>query len=178
MIENHKGDFRKSCIKRLKFESRFGKVKKNKIIVKKLYKLIDELNVKNVLIYLPLKIEVDVKQLIIKLRREKKVKIYVPYMTGETFKPVVYRLPLKSKKFGIKEPNNSFRKTKIDLVIVPVVGIDGLNKRIGFGKGMYDRYFYKLKYKPITIFTQLTLCKTSKILSNNYDIQADYIITN
>lgn len=178
MIENHKGDFRKSCIKRLNFESRFGKVKKDKLIVKKLYELIDELNAKNVLLYLPLKMEVDIKQLIIKLRREKKVNVYVPYMIGETFKPVIYRLPLIKKRFGIKEPNNSFKRVKIDLAVVPIVGIDGLYKRIGFGKGMYDRYFYNLKSKPITIFTQKTLCKTSKILSNNYDIQADYIITN
>jgi 5-formyltetrahydrofolate cyclo-ligase len=53
-----------------------------------------------------------------------------------------------------------------------------LNKRIGFGKGMYDRFFDRLGYKPIMVFTQLILCKSEKILSDNYDIQADYIITN
>ena len=83
------------------------------------------------------------------------------------------------KRFGIKEPNNSFFKArKIDLAIVPVVGIDKLGKRIGFGKGMYDRFFDSLNYKPTTVFTQLVLCKSEKILSDNYDIQANYIITN
>ena len=176
MLENHKSDFRKSCIKNLKFHSRFTKSYKDKKIVKDIYNTICNLNKKDVLLYLPLDLEVDVNPLIKRLRREKKVSVFVPYITGESFKAVKYRLPLKTRRFGIKEPNNSFLCPKIDLAIVPVVGIDGLNKRIGFGKGMYDRFFYKLKKKPVTVFTQRKLCKTTKILSNNYDIQADYII--
>ena len=178
MLEDHKNDFRKSCIKRLKFKSHFSKVKTNYIVINKLYKLINSLGAKNILLYLPLKMEVNIMPLIKRLRKEKKVQIYVPYMYEDSFKAVKYRLPLKIKKFGIKEPNNSYLTNKIDLAIVPVVGIDALYKRIGFGKGMYDRYFYRLKHKPIIVFTQLTYCKSSKILSNHYDIQADYIVTN
>ena len=98
-------------------------------------------------------------------------------MCNESFKMVPYRLPLEKKRFGIKEPKNSFKRVKIDLAIVPIVGIDKLYKRIGFGKGMYDRFFGQLHYRPTVIFTQLTLCQSNTILSNQYDIQADYIIT-
>jgi 5-formyltetrahydrofolate cyclo-ligase len=179
MKNDHKNDFRKSCLKRLEFTSLFLKYYKNKIIVKKLKKFIKQSDSKNILLYIPLGIEVDVKPLINSLRKRKDTTIYVPFMQGESFKIVKYRLPLHKKRFGIKEPNNSFFKArKIDLAIVPVVGIDKLNKRIGFGKGMYDRFFDKLGYKPIMVFTQLILCKSEKILSDNYDIQADYIITN
>ncbi|RXK01186.1 5-formyltetrahydrofolate cyclo-ligase [Arcobacter sp. CECT 8986] len=177
MENSHKSDFRKSCIKRLEFESRFSKIYKNKKIVRKLYTFIKNYRAKTVLLYVPMGMEVDVKPLINILRREK-VDVYVPYMVDDSFKVVKYRLPLKTKKFGIKEPNNSlFKGKKIDVAIVPVVGIDGLCKRIGFGKGMYDRFFYRLNYKPCIVFTQLKLCKTPEILSNDYDIQADYIIT-
>ena len=179
MKNDHKNDFRKSCLKRLEFTSLFLKYYKNKIIFKKLKKFIKQSDSKNILLYIPLGIEVDVKPLINSLRKRKDTTIYVPFMQGESFKIVKYRLPLHKKRFGIKEPNNSFFKArKIDLAIVPVVGIDKLNKRIGFGKGMYDRFFDKLGYKPIMVFTQLILCKSEKILSDNYDIQADYIITN
>ncbi|MCD8477422.1 MAG: hypothetical protein LRY68_05525 [Sulfurospirillum sp.] len=45
-------------------------------------------------------------------------------------------MPLERKIFNIKEPKNSFAvKPKIDLAIVPVIGVDGALKRIGFGKG-------------------------------------------
>ncbi len=176
MKNDHKSDFRVSCIERLKFYSRFSKYYKNKIIVKNLKKIIDENSGKNVLLYIPMDIEVDVNPLIKQLRKNKNV--YVPYMQGDSFKIVKYRLPLKTKRFGIKEPNNSFCKPhKIDIAIIPVVGIDELGKRIGFGKGMYDRFFDRLKYRPTMVFTQLILCKSDKILSNEYDIQADYIIT-
>ena len=56
--------------------------------------------------------------------------------------------------------------------------MDAIGKRIGFGKGMYDRFFDRIDYKPKLIFTQLTLCKANKTLSNKYDIQADFVITN
>ncbi len=178
MKNNHKNDFRKSCLDRLKFTSLFLKYYKNKIIVKKLEYLVNKSDFKNILLYIPLGMEVDVKPLINNLRKRKKT-VYVPFMQGESFKIVKYRLPLYKKKFGIKEPNNSFFKArKIDLAIIPVVGIDKLEKRIGFGKGMYDRFFDKLNYRPIMIFTQLILCKSGQILSQEHDIQADYIITN
>lgn len=178
MKNNHKSDFRKSCIKRLEFTSLFLKYYKNKIIVKKLENFIKRSDSKNILLYIPLGIEVDVKPLIVSLRKTKK-NVYVPFMQGESFKIVKYRLPLYKKRFGIKEPNNSFFKAeKIDLAIIPIVGIDAVGKRIGFGKGMYDRFFGNLSYKPTMVFTQLILCKSEKILSESYDIQADYIITN
>ncbi len=174
---NHKSDFRKSCIKRLKFTSVISKYYKDKIVIKKLENFINRSKSKNILLYIPLGIEVDVKPLINKLRKDRNV--YVPYMEGDSFKIVKYRLPLQKKKFGIKEPNNSFIKPqKIDLAIVPIVGVDAIGKRIGYGKGMYDRFFGRLSYKPTLVFTQLVLCKSDKILSESYDIQADYIITN
>ncbi len=179
MKNNHKGDFRKSCIKKLEFISLFSKYYKNKIIVKKLEKFIKESESKNILLYIPLGIEVDVRPLIKTLRKKKNINVYVPFMEADSFKIVKYRLPLNRKKFNILEPNNSFLKpNKIDVAVVPVVGIDSLNKRIGYGKGMYDRFFDRLSYKPTIIFTQLILCKSKKVLSDNYDIQADYIITN
>ncbi|WP_121626576.1 5-formyltetrahydrofolate cyclo-ligase [Poseidonibacter antarcticus] len=176
---NHKSDFRKSCIKRLKFTSVTSKYYKDKIVLKKLENFINRSKAKNILLYIPLGIEVDVKPLINKLRKIKNKNVYVPYMEGDSFKIVKYRLPLQKKKFGIEETNNSFFKAaQIDLAIVPIVGVDAIAKRIGFGKGMYDRFFGRLSYKPTLVFTQLILCQSDKILSESYDIQADYIITN
>ena len=178
MKESHKSDFRKSCIKRLEFSSHFSKFYKDKKTVKKLKKFININKSKNVLLYIPMKMEVDVLPLINDLRKEQK-NVFVPFMVDDSFKIVKYRLPLQKKRFGIKEPKNSFSlQKKIDLAIVPIVGVDKVCKRIGFGRGMYDRFFYRLNYKPTVVFTQLTLCKANEILSDKYDIQADYIITN
>lgn len=175
--DQHKVDFRKRCLERLRFITKITKYKKNKIVVSRLKKFIYSSDVKNILLYIPMDIEVDVTPLINSLRKSGRYNVFVPYMEGESFKIVKYRLPLKIKKFNIKEPLNSHFKAKIDLAIVPVIGVDGVNKRIGFGKGMYDRFFDRLDYKPTIVFTQLELCKCNSILSSHYDIQSDLIFT-
>jgi len=172
----NKSDFRKSCLIRLRKFSNFTKYKKDKIINQKLLYLIKEQKAKSVLLYIPMDIEVDIMPLINILRKQK-IKVFVPYIKEEGFISVLYRLPLEEGKFGIKQPSYSNTNNKFDLAIVPVVGIDGVYKRIGFGKGMYDRFFDKLLKKPVTIFVQRELCKCDKILSDKYDIRADMVVS-
>jgi len=180
MSLTNKNDFRKLCLKKLQFFSKIAKIKKDKTICSKIINIIKKYKPKKVLLYIPLKTEVDVMPIINRLRKEKNIEVYVPYMKGKSFVPVKYRLPLKKKRFSIKEPNFSpYKNNKIDLdlIIVPIVGIDSTYRRVGFGAGMYDRFYETLPKKPITIFTQLSLCKSKKIVTNKHDIRADYIIT-
>ena len=129
-----------------------------------------------ILFYLPLDLEADIRKTLQKMRR--KHTVLVPFMEGKSFKMVPYRLPLKKKKFGIYEAGNSFRKFKnLDIAVVPAVGIDKQNKRVGFGKGMYDRFFAKLRKKPYTIFVQRQECKTDKNICDDYDVAADAVVT-
>lgn len=60
---------------------------------------------------------------------------------------------------------------------MPVVGVDGNLQRVGFGKGMYDRFFAKLKKRPYTIFIQSEFCYTKEFICDSYDIACDVIIT-
>ena len=176
----NKADFRSFALNRLQFFSKITKIKKNKNICLKIIKIIDLHKPKKILLYIPLASEVDVMPIIKELRKRKNIEVYVPFMKGKSFVPVKFRLPLEVKKFGIKEPNfSSFRNNdiKLDMAIVPIVGIDETYRRVGFGAGMYDRFFDTLKSKPITIFTQLKLCKSKEIVTSTHDIQADYIIT-
>ena len=175
-----KENFRKLCFNRLQACSKIGKIKRDKTIYNKILKFIDIYKPKTILLYIPLKNEVDIKPLINILRKRGNIEVYVPFMKGKSFVPVKYRLPLQKKKFGIKEPNFSkFKNNKIsfDMIVVPIVGIDKTFRRVGFGAGMYDRYFQTLQKRPITIFTQLELCFTKSIVTNKHDISPDYIIT-
>ena len=121
-----------------------GSNQKDKKVVNALYQYIVDNNAKNVMLYVPLKTEVNLYPLIQRLRKEKKI-LYVPFMEGASFRLVKYRLPLKKKQFGIKEPNDSkqYRIKNIDIAIVPIVGVDVTRRRVGFGKGMYDRFYEK-----------------------------------
>ena len=177
--EETKKVFRASCLRQLEKASGMGNYPKDKKIVALLHRIIVQRQAKQVMVYLPLKNEANLYPLIMRLRKEKRV-LYVPFMEGASFRLVKYRLPLKTKKFGIKEPYNSkqFRKKTIDVAIVPMVGTDETHRRVGFGKGMYDRFFEKqgntIKY---TVFVARHLCYSPTIVTDDHDVKADMIIT-
>jgi len=171
-----KDNFRRKCIEKSK-KKLHNKLYLDTKINKKLQKLLQNVpRNSNVLFYIPLKNEADITKVLKKFR--KKFNIFIPFMVGKSFKMVPYRLPLKRKKFGILEAGNSYKKiNKIDLAIVPIVGIDKNFKRVGFGKGMYDRFFEKLKQKPYTVFVQLKLCQSQESVCDDYDVKGDMLIT-
>ncbi|MCK5855539.1 MAG: 5-formyltetrahydrofolate cyclo-ligase, partial [Sulfurovaceae bacterium] len=119
-------------------------------------------------------IEINISDLIKWLRKEN-VTLLVPFMVGKSFRLVKYRLPLKIKKFSVKEPNNSIKiYKKIDLAIVPVIGIDKTFRRIGFGKGFYDRFFGEksIEIKEI-VFIGREICISDKNITDDYDVEGD-----
>jgi len=177
--DSKKKNFRAHCLKRLKKASTKGVYKKDKIVIDRLYQLIVQSNARKIMLYLPLKMEVDLYPLIRRLRQEKK-ELYVPFMEGESFRVVKYRYPLETKRFGIKEPKNSkqYRSRKLDMAIVPIVGLDITHRRVGFGKGMYDRFFEKeIKNINKTVFVARELCYSWEIITDHYDVKADIVVT-
>jgi len=173
-----KKEFRKISLSRLKSISRQQRYIKDKRINSVLYKIISSSGAKVVMAYVPLAMEVDIMPLIRRLRREGVV-VLVPFMEGKSFRLVKYRMPLVKKQFGIREPKISkqFRKKNINIAIVPIVGTDNTCRRVGFGKGMYDRFFeLEKKYIDKTIFTQRVFCFSDKILTDDFDVRADQIV--
>jgi len=171
-----KKSFRKDCLSRLKNVPKNRRYICDKLVLQKLDAIIALHQPKSILMYLPMAIEVDLTKLMSVHR--KKLKIFTPFIEGESFKMVQYRLPLKRNSFDIYEPPNSRKvRKKVDMIIVPVVGVDGDYRRVGFGKGMYDRFYEKLKIKPVTLFVQRVKCTTQEKVTDSYDIQADYYIT-
>ncbi|MCH9741512.1 MAG: 5-formyltetrahydrofolate cyclo-ligase, partial [Epsilonproteobacteria bacterium] len=87
--------------------------------------------------------------------------------------------PLKVKKFGVKEPNisNNFYK-KINLAIVPIIGTDKTFRRVGFGRGYYDRFFEKHGNKiEKVLFVGRKSCICSEVITDDYDVEGDFYIT-
>jgi len=165
-----KNEFRKFCKKGVKNRYYYSK-----IIQKELYKELKKY--KKILLYLPLKNEVDITDLIKKLKRSKK-EVYVPFMEDLSFKMVKFSLPLEKKRFSILEPKNKQKiKTKIDVALIPVIGVDKECRRVGFGKGMYDRAFFALKYRVTKIFVQLRPCIAKNRVTDNYDLKGDIYIS-
>lgn len=132
---------------------------------------------KNVLVYMPFGNEVNIMPLISNLRK-KKYRVLIPFIQEFSFKMIPLRMPLHKNAFGIYESNNShFNLIKVDAVIIPVLGIDKHFRRIGFGRGMYDRFMSSLKNKVDIIFVAQSPNYVPKVITQNYDVQGDYFYT-
>ncbi len=174
-LKEKKAIFRKKVLQNLN-KKKVNWYKKDKLLINNVYNFIKKNEFKNIMIFIPLKNEANIAPLI-KLLREKRYNLYVPFMEEAAFKLVKYRLPLHRKKYGIKEPGNSLFKVKqIDLAIVPILGVDKKMRRIGFGKGMYDRFFNSFKKIKFTVFLERELYYTDSIITQEHDISADSII--
>ncbi len=174
---NSKKDFRKVALSRLKSQTNAYKRIASKKINYKLKIMLNILKPRNILLFMPLKFEPNIKELF-QIALIKNIEIFIPFIDKDKFKMVKYRLPLKKSRFGTFESGNSTRKIDVvELAIVPIVGIDSSGKRIGMGKGMYDRFFTTLRYRPITIFIQNLDCYSQSKITDSYDIKADYYIT-
>ncbi len=168
--------FRKNCLKALRSAAPQSQILRQHKLNQHLLRHPKVREARSVLAFWPLGMEPDIRATIHTLRRQKKV--YLPFMEDDSFKMVPFRLPLEAKKFGLYEPGNSNRKIKtIDIAIVPAVGVDGEGRRIGFGKGMYDRFFARQRKKPYVIFVQNQTCKTTQYICDDYDVKADQLIT-
>ena len=132
--------------------------------------------------YFPSNYEVDILNFIEKAVK-KKFKISLPVVTSSvsmSFKPWVFKDPLKVSKFGILEPKNDKREIFPDFVLVPLVAFDKNLNRIGYGKGYYDRSLKKIKKtKTKTIFVGIahSFQKCKNIPINKHDVKLDYIFT-
>ncbi len=171
-----KSDFRTKCLKQQRNLFKEGNFYRNATVNHHLLELLGHLRGKRILVYWPFGFEADIRKTIGALRG--KNVLYLPFMDDVSFKMVPFRYPLERKSFGIYEPRFSNLKIKlIDIAIVPVVGVDATGARIGFGKGMYDRFFPTLKSKPLTIFVQSSRCVTSLSVCDDYDVKGDLLVT-
>jgi len=62
-------------------------------------------------------------------------------------KPFKFRAgdPLEAGPFGIVQPKRSTPVVEPDLILVPLIAIDGAGTRLGRGKGHYDRALVRLR---------------------------------
>lgn len=92
-------------------------------------------------IYYPTKNEMDLTSLIDMY--PDKIFAY-PKIVNEKiqFLQVDKNIDLKKSSFGVSEPSYGFDITsKLEVVIVPALGMTKGNYRLGYGKGYYDKFF-------------------------------------
>ncbi|MBO6087790.1 5-formyltetrahydrofolate cyclo-ligase [bacterium] len=134
----------------------------------------------NVMIFYPIKYEINLLELL-----EDKKNFYLPkvYNSGklknESGKEILvcpYSSDLKKSELNIYEPcTEPINPEVLDLIFVPALIVDKNNYRLGYGGGFYDRFL--MKYPDIkTIVPIPKELITEKLPHSEFDVKVDEII--
>lgn len=153
------------------------------ILAEKLKQTEEYKNANNIMIFYPLKDEVNLLSL---LDDETKT-FYLPKIDGDNLLCCKYKKgePLCESSFHTMEPiaapspqpTPAGRGSNIftpDLVIVPALACDKNNCRLGYGKGFYDRFLRVNKIKSIVCIPKQLVVET--IYPDEFDIPVDKVI--
>lgn len=131
------------------------------------------INAKNVLLFYPMKYEIDLRDL---LNDDKN--FYLPKVSGDKLYVCPFKKgdELRQSGFKVEEPCSSPVSPEIlDLVFVPALMVDAENYRLGYGGGFYDRFLSQYNNFITVIAIAKELC-VEKLPRESFDIKADFII--
>ena len=130
---------------------------------------------KNIMIFYPLKDEIDLLELL----EDSNKSFYLPKIDGENLLccPFNKGTELCESCFKTKEPiSKPVEKDLIDLVIVPALAVDKKIYRLGYGGGFYDRFLSGVNITKIACIPKDLLVET--VYPEKHDIKMDMVIIN
>ena len=104
--------------------------------------------------------------------------LLLPKVIGDklSFRKISGIKNLEKSNFGIMEPKEDCEETtKMDLILVPTVGITQCGIRLGYGYGYYDRYLAESKMPSVSLTYSTQVVKL--IPFSDHDVKIDWIIT-
>lgn len=143
-------------------------------LVNKLKNIDEYAKAKNIMIFYPLKYEID----LLTLLEDTSKNFYLPKINGENLLCCPYSIgeELCLSSFKTKEPiAESVDKSILDLVVVPALAVDKNNYRLGYGGGYYDRFLQSLKCNKVACVPEKFVIDT--VYPESFDIKIDKIIT-
>lgn len=145
-----------------------------------------ELRSENICTFLPIdsKKEVDTFQLF-NLKKSTFFNLYSTKWNTITNELTIYSIKSKRdlviNEFQIPEPKETNVKNEIDdlsIVLIPLLCFDKQGNRVGYGKGVYDKFLVRFNQKK-TLFVGLSFFEPiDQIIDiNEFDIKLHYCIT-
>ncbi len=135
-------------------------------------------NAASIMLYYPLGNEVDTSHIAKAAMADGKRVIY-PKTDGESgiITPITVTEDTLFERgaFKIYEPSGEEYGGEIDLVIVPGVAFDRAGRRIGFGKGCYDKFLENSSAIKVGLCYGIQL--SDEIPSDERDVKMDMIVT-
>lgn len=89
------------------------------------------------------------------------------YVPGEELVPSIWKIPVPKRRNIVKP----------DVLIVPLVGFDEANYRLGYGGGYYDRTLAQLPAETMTLAVGFSSARLKTIHPQDFDIPMTHIFT-
>ena len=103
--------------------------------------------------------------------------VFLPRIEGDEMFLIPYDKDseMRSNRYGIEEPQGAPYLGKVDLAFVPLLGFDGSRRRLGRGKGYYDRFLSS--FEGISVALAFSAQELSEIEFDPWDKKPDRILT-
>ncbi len=114
---------------------------------------------KTVMLYYPIRNEVDLRPLLAKYEGQKTFLLPVTHRHSMEVRPYDGEEMMRKGHLGVPEPQTPTYKGTIDLILVPGVVFDHHRHRIGRGGGYYDRFLSRHNARKIGVCYSFQLRK-------------------
>lgn len=130
--------------------------------------------------YWPIRDELDIKHLIVKLM-DSGQPVALPVVLGDE-QPLELRLwqdgaPLYEAGFGTLAPEDGAPRVEPDVILMPLLGFDKHGTRLGYGGGYYDRTLANLPKRPRLVGFAFARQEIDHIPRQAHDVPLDAIVT-
>lgn len=173
----NKKELRKKA-KEIRFSLDIEKISEG--IVKNIQNLETYKKANNVMIFYPLKHEVNLLGLLNDRKPEGIKKFYLPKVQGENLLVCPYKIgdELTISEFKTEEPISAPVDSNIlDIIFVPALMVDKHLHRLGYGGGFYDKFLSKNAISATKIVAIPSALVIEKLPSENFDAKIDIAVT-
>lgn len=151
----------------------------SRVIVEKLLAEIKKMKPTNILVYLSFNNEVETLGLIRQLL-EDKINVIVPkYFADDGYQLVVLKNleDLENGPFGIPQPKSSnvVETRLVNMAIIPGVAFDKKGRRLGYGKGVFDKLLENSRAYKIGLAFDFQI--VNEIPKEKHDLVMDLVVT-
>ena len=146
-------------------------------IQKRLKKIYAFKNAQKFGVYYPIGSEILTQDIIQELLSNAK-EVFLPKVIGDKmeFRKIVDFSSLEKGSFDIMEPKDDCKvDNKLDVILIPTVGITPKGIRLGYGHGFYDRFLVENKVTTISLTLEKQVVKN--IPKSEHDVIIDWIVT-
>ena len=128
--------------------------------------------------------------MVVQLARRNRCELYLPAIVDYRRRRMEFRryardAQLRPNRYGIGEPARAAARIAVrhlDLILVPVVGVDAHGTRLGTGAGFYDRCLHHLRAgrrwrRPKLIGLSYEFQRVGPLAAGDWDVPLDALLT-